>query len=97
MNVGVELESGLRAGVAVLEIARIASYDLAFLRHADFEEGLAEIHRPPGIGDQPVRCAVAGVDVGVDEARRDELAGGVDGLVDLAVEVLPTWMILLPS
>ena len=88
MNVGVELEGRLRSGVAVLEVARIAFDDLAFLRDADFEERLAIIHRSAGIGDQPMRGAVAGMDVGVDEARRDELAGGVDGRVDAAVERL---------
>ena len=86
VNVALSVEGGLRAGVAVLEVARIAFDDLALLRHADFEERLAVVHWASGVGDQPMRGAMAGVDVGVDKAGRDQLAGGVDRCVDRAVE-----------
>src|SRR5262249_61350384 len=83
---GIELEGGRRAGIAVLEVAWIALNDLALLGNGNFQKRLAVIHRPAGIGDEPMRGAVAGVDVGVDEAGRNEFARCIDDAVDLAFE-----------
>jgi hypothetical protein len=84
----VERKGGLSTGVAVLEIARIAFDYLAFPGNADLEKGLAEIHRPTCIGDEPVRRAVPGMDMGVDETGRHQLVRGVDCAVDRAVKGL---------
>src|SRR5262249_50863048 len=83
---GVELEGGCRAGIAVLDVAWVALDDLAFLGNGNFQKRLTVIHRPPGIGDQPMRGAVAGMDVGVDEAGRKQLALSIDDPVDSAFE-----------
>src|SRR5262249_45718765 len=84
----VELEGSRRAGIAMLEVARIALDDLALLGNGDFQKRLTVIHRPAGIADQPMRGAVAGMDVGIDEAGRKELALRIDDPVDLAFESL---------
>src|SRR5690242_7841991 len=73
----------------MLEVARIAFDDLALFRNADFEKRLSVIHRPAGIGDQAVRGAMSGMHMGVDEARRDELAGGIDRGIGGAIEGFP--------
>ena len=70
----VELPLALRAGLVGTEIAHVAVDPRAFLRHADLEERLAEVVAAARVADQPVRSAVTGVDVRVDEARCDELA-----------------------
>src|SRR5262245_27434946 len=70
----------------MLEVARIALDDLALLRNGNFQKRLTVIHRPAGIGDEPMRGAVAGMDVGVDEAGRNQLALRIDDPVDLAFE-----------
>ena len=70
----------------MLEVTRIALDDLAFLRNGNLEKRLAVIHRPAGIGDQPMRGAVAGVDVGVDESRRNQLVLGIDHPIDATFE-----------
>ena len=67
-------------------VPRIAADSRAFARHADVEEGLAEVVRAAGVRDQPVGRAVAGVHVRVDEAGSDELARRVDHQVGGAVE-----------
>ena len=84
----IQLEGGVRSGIAVLEVTRIAFHDLALFRNADFEERLAIVHWPAGIGDQPMRGAVAGMDVRVDETGSDKLTGGVDRRVGMPVERL---------
>ena len=78
----------VRPSIAVLEVTRIAFDHLALFRNADFEEGLAIIHRPAGIRDEPVRGAVAGMDVRVDKTRSDKLAGGVDRRVGTPIKRL---------
>src|SRR5215469_17963731 len=70
----------------MLEVTRIALDDLALLRNGNFQKRLTVIHRPAGIGDEPMRGAVAGMDVSVDEAGRNQLSLGVDDLVDFAFE-----------
>ena len=72
----------------MLEIARVALDDLALLGDGNFEKGLAVIHRAPGIGDEAMGGAVAGMDVRVYEARRDQHPRCIDDLVDTAVESL---------
>ena len=69
-------------------VAWIAADARALAGDADFQEGLAEIVPASDIGDQPVRGAVAGMHVGVDEARSDQLVAGVDLTVDRALEAL---------
>ena len=83
---GGKKRAALRAMLVGAEVPRIAADSGAFTRHADVEEGLAEVVRPSGVRDQPVGRAVAGVHVRVDEAGRDELAGRVDHQVGGAVE-----------
>ena len=75
---GVKTRAALGAMLVGAEVPRIAADSRAFARHADVEEGLAEVVRPSGVRDQPVGRAVAGVHVRVDEAGSDELAGRVD-------------------
>src|SRR5207237_9802362 len=60
----------------------------AVLRNGNLEKGLPVIHGPAGVGDQPMRGAVAGMHVGVDETRRDQLSPGVDDPIDAALESL---------
>ena len=48
--------------------------------------GLAEEVAAARVADQPVRGAVTGVDVGVDEPRCDEPARGVELAVDASLE-----------
>ena len=83
---GVQTRAALGAVLVGAQVARIAADSRAFARHADVEEGLAVVVRPSGVRDQPVRRAVAGVHVRVDEAGRDELAARVDHEVGGAVE-----------
>ena len=85
---GIEGEVLGRRIVVGANVARIAADARALAGDADLEEGLAEIVPAPDVGDQPVRGAVAGMHVGVDEARRDQLVAGVDLVVDCALEVL---------
>src|SRR5262245_52185122 len=70
----------------MLEVARIAFDDPALLRNGNFQKRLTVIHRPAGVGDEPMRGAVAGMHVGVDEAGRNQLALRIDDPVDLAFE-----------
>ncbi len=84
----VEAELLARRIVVGAHIARIAADPGAFARHADLEERLAEIIAAPDVGDQPVRRAMAGMHVGIDEARRDELVARVDLAIDRALEAL---------
>src|SRR4030095_9383089 len=63
-------------------VARISADHRALAGHGDLEEGLAEVVGPAGVGDEAMGGAVAGMDVGIDEAGTDELAPGVDLLVD---------------
>jgi hypothetical protein len=69
-------------------VARIAADPRALAGDADFQERLAEIVTRADVGDQPVRGAVTGMHMGVDEARRDQLVAGVDLAVDRALEAL---------
>ena len=69
-------------------VARIAADAGALAGDADFQKGLAEIIPASDIGDEPVRGAVTGMHVGVDEARSDQLVTGVDLAVDRALEAL---------
>ena len=85
---GIELERCLRPGIAVLQVAGVAFHHRPFLGHRDLQERLPVVHGPAGIGDQPVRGAVTGMNVRVDEPWHHQLAGGVDRLVDLAAEAL---------
>src|SRR5262249_48391041 len=85
---GVEREGGRGSLIAVLEVTRIAFDDLALRRNGNFQKRLPVIHGPPGIGDQPMRGAMPGMHVGVDEAWTHEFALGVDGAVDAAFEFL---------
>ncbi len=84
---GVMLQLLVHARLACAHVAHVAFDAAAFSRHADLEEGLAEIVRAPGVGDQAVRCAVPGMHMRVDEARTHELARGIDGRVDSALEL----------
>ena len=68
-------------------VAGIAAVGAAAAGRQGLEEGLAEILGPPGIGDQPMGGAVAGMDVGVDEAGRNQLGSRVDFAVEVAVVV----------
>src|SRR4029077_4463279 len=84
----VELERRVERGVARLEVAGIARDGAALLGHADFEKRLAEIERPTGVADQPVGSAMAGVNMGVDETRADQLAARIDGPINRAIKGL---------
>ena len=68
-------------------VAGIAAVGAAAAGRQGLEEGLAEILGPPGIGDQPMGGAVAGMDVRVDEAGRNQLGSRVDLAVEVAVVV----------
>src|SRR5262249_40368600 len=85
---GVEPELLQHRIVVGADIARIAADPRACARDADFQERLTEIVPTPDIGDQPVRGAVAGMHMGVDEARRDQLVARVDLAVDRPLEAL---------
>ena len=69
-------------------VAWIAADARTLAGDADFQEGLAEIVPASDVGDQPVRGAVTGMHMGVDESRRDQLVAGVDLAVDRALEAL---------
>ena len=84
----VELERGRRSLIPMLEVPRIALNHFALLGNGNFKKRLPAIHRPAGIGDQPMRGAVAGVDVGVDESRRNQLVLGIDYPIDATFECL---------
>src|SRR5207248_2536733 len=84
----VELERCRRSRIAVFEITRIALDDLAFLRNGHLEKRLPVIHGPAGVGDQPMRCAVAGMHVGVDQTRRDQLSPRAGDPSDAALAYL---------
>jgi len=85
---GVELELLARRIVVGASIARIAADPRARAGDADLQEGLAEIVPAADVGDQPVRGAVAGMHMGVDESGRDQLVARVDLAVDPAFEAL---------
>src|SRR5262249_56985749 len=68
------------------DIAGIAVEVGALAGHADLEERLSEVVGPTGVGDEPVRGAMAGVNVRVDESGADELVPRVDLAIDRAVE-----------
>src|SRR5262249_52547168 len=85
---GIEAQLFRRGVVVGADVARIAADARALACDADFEEWLAEIVAAPDIGDQPVRRAVAGMNMGIDESRCDQLVAGVDLAIDLALEAL---------
>ena len=69
------------------EEARIAANRGAFARDIELEEGLPEIIRPADVRNHALLRLIAGVHMGVDEARRDEHACAVDLVGDLAGEI----------
>jgi len=85
---GVEHELLGRRAVIGAGVARIAADPGALARHADLQERLAEIVAPADVGNEPVRGAVAGMDVRVDETRRDQLVARIDLALDRSVEAL---------
>jgi len=54
-----------------VEIARVAADARTPSGDAYFQEGLAEIVSTSNIGDQPMRGAVSGMHMGVDESWHD--------------------------
>ena len=79
----------LRGGVVVgADVARVAADAGADAGDADLVEGLSEVVRAADVRDEPVRRAVPGMDVGVDEAGTDQLATRVDLPIHAALEAL---------
>ncbi len=85
---GIEEQLFQHRVVVGANIAWIAADARALARDADFQKRLAEIVPASDVGDQPVRGAVAGMHMGVDESRRDQLVACVDLVVDPALEAL---------
>ena len=56
---------------------------------ADVEDRRAEILRAPSVADQAVSRAVSGVHMDVDEAGRNEFAGGVDLAIEGTIVAVP--------
>jgi hypothetical protein len=85
---GVELELIDHRVVVGADVAGVAAHARARTGDADLEERLAEIVAPSDVGNEPVRGAVAGMHVGVDEARRHQFVARVDLTIDRAREAL---------